>query len=544
MAQNEGAPSEGVVNAVSIGHEDLTVDELTLLPPKRKAAKPDFMLTHFPVTMGEFAKAKKSATKTESKKRTLTPTGKVGQEDDAGVDTDEAPAADPDADIGEDEDAGEGAALATALAPPTGHSFEGLPQTRFQPPDCAVAVGPNHVVAAVNTSMGIYDKSGNLLRRWPDLVQFFRPVLPTGAGIFDPQVHYDHYERRYILVIAARRQSPTGSWILLAASQTSDPTGRWWIWSLDFSVDGSNPSNNWADYPMLGIDTQALYIGTNQFQLSGGFAYGKVRILNKAEIYSGSGLAWWDFWNLTEPNGNRAFTVQPCRHYRGRGNFPCWMLNSEFGSGNNLVLWRIQDPRGHWFGRTPSLDRWEVRVNPYEIGPDARQGGTSVRIETNDDRLLNAVYQSAARTQRVWAAHTVRVSWQNDTEARTGVRWYEIDVANKTAVQQRTYGARGLYYYFPVIQTDLRRNAYLTFGRSGENQMAQLRTTGRLASDPTNSLQSSALVKAGESSYRGNRWGDYFGTSRDGGDGNRVWGYGQFADSSGTWGTWLHSGKF
>lgn len=535
---NEGAPSEDVVQAQSIAIDDLSVDALIALPPKREASKPDFVDTHFPVAMEEFEEIKEAAIP-------LTDEGLAPQEaqEDAHVAAaEEAAIADPDADVGEDE-TGE-AVEPDALAPPTGHSFEGLPQTRFQPPDCAVAVGPHHVVMAVNTSMGIYDKAGNLLQRWPDLVQFFSPVLPTGAGIFDPQVHYDHYERRWILVIAARRSSPQGSWMLLGASQTDNPLGRWWVWALDFAVDGSTPSGNWGDYPMLGIDTQALYIGTNQFRFAGGFAYGKVRILNKREIYSGSGLQWWDYWNLTEPNDRRAFTVQPCRHYRGRGNFAAWMLNAEFADGDNLVLWRILNPLAHWSGGTPSLDRWEVGVSRYSIGPDARQRGTANRIETNDNRLLNAVYQSAGGTQRVWAAHTVRISWSGDSEARTAIRWYEIDVASRQAVQQRSYGASGLYYYFPVIQTDFRRNAYLTFGRSGEQQFGQLRTTGRLTTDTPNDLQNSRLVKAGESAYPGSRWGDYFGTSRDGADSNRVWGYGQFADTSGTWGTWAHSGKF
>lgn len=539
---NEGAPSDHAVNAESIAVEDLSIEVMMALPPKRKASKPDFVHTHFPVSMEEFEEIKAAAIEATEEGPAALAAEEAQEDPHAAVAEEAVEEADPNADIGEDE--AEATLEGGPLAPPAGHSFEGLPQTRFQPPDCAVAVGPSHVLVAVNTSMGIYDKSGTLLQRWPDLVQFFAPVLPSGAGIFDPQVHYDHYAGRWILVIAARRQSPQGSWMLLGASQTSDPLGRWWVWALDFSVDGGNPSANWADYPMLGIDTQALYIGTNQFAFAGGFAYGKVRILNKSEIYSGSGLQWWDYWNLTEPDGGLAFTVQPCRHYRGSGNFPAWMLNSEFGTGNNLVLWRILNPLGHWSGGVPSLDRWEVGVSSYAIGPDARQSGTANRIETNDDRLLNAVYQSAGGTQRVWAAHTVSISWAGDTEARTAVRWYEIDVVSRQAVQQRSYGASGQYYFFPVIQTDFRRNAYLTFGRSSGNQFGQLRTTGRLTTDPPNDLQGSSLVKAGESAYPGSRWGDYFGTCRDGGDQNRVWGYGQFADTSGTWGTWAHSGRF
>jgi hypothetical protein len=185
-----------------------------------------------------------------------------------------------------------------------------------------------------------------------------------------------------------------------------------------------------------------------------------------------------------------------------------------------------------------------VPVSSYQIGPDALQRGTSTRVETNDDRLLNAVYQSAGSTQRVWAAHTVRVVWSGDSEARTGIRWYEIDVNSRQAVQQRTYGASGSYYYFPAIQTDLARNAHLVFTRSSANEFSQVRTTGRLVTDPPNTLQGSRLVKAGESSYGGSRWGDYFGICRDGTDANRVWGYGEFGDASSAWGTWVYSSKF
>jgi hypothetical protein len=545
---NEGAPSEVPVEAASIGIEDLDVDELTALPPKRRQSRPDFMTTHFPVSEDEFGalKAEVEAASPES----LGPsTRSEGGEDDGGPQADDgddalaAVSVDEDVDIGEDDVLG-GADVGTPLAPPLGHSFEGLPQTRFRPPDCAVAVGPNDVLVAVNTSLAVYDKAGTLRRRWPDMTQFFGPVLPTGAGIFDPQVHYDHYDQRWIVVIAARRDTPRGSWMLLAASQTANPLGRWWLWSLDFNVDGATPSNNWADYPMLGIDSQALFIGTNQFGFGGGFSYGKVRILNKKEIYAGAGLRWWDYWNLTEPAGGKAFTVQPCRHYRGRGNFSAYLINSEFGSGNNLVQWRISNPLALWSGGSPSLSRWEVPVGAYSLGPDARQPGTSVRIETNDDRLLNAVYQSQSGTQRIWTAHTVAVTWSGDSEPRTGVRWYEVDVGSHTAVQQRTYGSSGRYYFFPAIQVDLRRNAYLTFGRSGANEFGQLRCTGRRVSEPVNTLQGSSLVKAGESGYTGQRWGDYFGICRDGADGNRVWGYGEFADAAGTWGTWVHSNRF
>lgn len=61
---------------------------------------------------------------------------------------------------------------------------------------------------------------------------------------------------------------------------------------------------------------------------------------------------------------------------------------------------------------------------------------------------------------------------------------------------------------------------------------------------PDSALQGSSLVRARASAYTGGRWGDYFGNSRDGGEANRVWFYGEFADARSTWGTWVASTRF
>ena len=56
-------------------------------------------------------------------------------------------------------------------------------------------------------------------------------------------------------------------------------------------------------------------------------------------------------------------------------------------------------------------------------------------------------------------------------------------------------------------------------------------------------MQGSVVVKSGTSSYPGNRWGDYFTACRDGKDAGVVWGYGEYADGGGHWGTWAVSLK-
>ena len=38
--------------------------------------------------------------------------------------------------------------------------------TAWQPPDCACAVGPDHVLLAVNTDLAGYSKTGHQIFRW------------------------------------------------------------------------------------------------------------------------------------------------------------------------------------------------------------------------------------------------------------------------------------------------------------------------------------------------------------------------------------------
>lgn len=442
----------------------------------------------------------------------------------------------PGIDLPED---GMGAAGPMPLAPAIAASFTGLGATAFQPPDCTVAVGKQDVVVGVNVEMAGYKKTGALRFRWPGFTTLFRAVTPNGAQLFDPKLIYDHYADRYVAVVAARTPNQ-GSWLMVGATQTNDPGGRWWVYALNASVDGSTATANWADYPMVGFDEKGIYISTNQFKWTGGFSHAKLRTLIKAELYAGAPVHWYDFWGLTNNDGSQAFSVQPCCHFRAAGNnTPVYMVSAIWPSASNLTQWNLTNATLWLSGSTPSLSRSKVPCRKYELPPDADQPSTTNNIETNDTRLLNAIYQHAGNKRSIWTCQTSKHTWAGESTARSVVQWYEINASTKTVVQQNAYGAKGRYYYFPVIQTDSLGNAFLVFTRSGSTELPCLRATGRKTSMPANDLEGSLLVKAGESAYNGSRWGDYFGICRDGADPRTVWGYGEYAEAGGNWGTWI-----
>ncbi len=541
MAEEREAKSEEVLGAasepiaaVSRSLDDISIEEM--MAPMPRAVRPDYMVTRYPVEMDEFRSMKDTAEQAAAEP--LEPSDAEARADETTADADvEAE------EWGTPEDVE--AAGPEAVAPTVRASFEGIGQTAWTPPDPTLAVGPGDVLVAVNTDMAGYSKTGALNFRWPNMTTLFSPVLPSGATLFDPVLAYDHYEHRWVAVVGARRQSPRGSWFMVGVSQGTNPAGSWWIWALNASLNGSANTNNWADYPMLAFDTQCIYVSSNMFEFGGSFQYAKLRILYKQELYSGGSVRWYDWWNLKNPDGSTAFTIQPACQYTGTGgNPPAYLINALWPGGNSLTMWTLSNPAAHWRGGSSTWSKDRVSCRSYDFPPDARQLGSGVRIETNDARLLNAVYQYAGGVRRLWTTQTSKHTWSGDSEARSVVQWYEIDVVTKAVVQQNRYGASGKYYFFPAIQTDIDRNAYVVFGRSSSSEYGEARYTGRRATAPANDLESSSRIKAGESAYTGQRWGDYFGICRDGGNNRRVWMYAQYAETGNAWGTWVASAGY
>ncbi|MEA2664701.1 MAG: hypothetical protein QOI11_1645 [Candidatus Eremiobacteraeota bacterium] len=442
-------------------------------------------------------------------------------------------------------------------APPTVVSnLAGLGRTPIDPPDPALAVGPDDVMIAVNDRFAVISKSAPGAPTALPLAALFGPAVPPNAFLFDPKLAYDHYAQRWIVLSDARRQAPAGSWLVIATSQTSDPRGRYNTWTLDASYDGQNATNNWADFPGLGYDEQAVYIAVNMMAFGGGFQHAKLRILNKAELYPATGrpapaLHWFDIGHLSNPDGSRAFGVQPATHFRGRGG-PAYLVNALWPRGDSLTVWTLTDPLAPWLerGGTPSLSNRALPCNGYAQPPSAKQPGAPPLVGTDDVRLSAATYDADGPAAGLWTAHTSKFTWPGESEARSLVQWYQIDPTGPAMLQQGRYGEPGAYHYFPALATAANGDAFLVFGRSGMDDYAHLRATGRAGGDPAGRLRDSATIQSGSATYMSPgsgttaRWGDYFSATRDPHDPGLVWLYGQYASPGGAWATRVCSVRF
>jgi hypothetical protein len=429
---------------------------------------------------------------------------------------------------------------AAAAAPAGGVNFQGIAATGWIPPDCTLAAGPEHVLVAVNASVHVYAKTGGapLLQR--TLNAWFQNVMPT-AKIFDPKALWDQHAGRWVLVAAALGIGQDRSWFLVSVSKTANPLGGWWNFALDAMLDGGKATNNWGDYPAVGVDTGSLYLTANMFRFGGSFQYAKIRILPKNPLYSGGTPTWKDFVGMRNADGTMAFTLQPCHTYGAPGTQ--YFVNSEFPASTaaptrrNLSLWSLS-PAG-------ALTRRTVATDPYGLPPDASQKGGGMALDTGDIRLLNAVFRGGS----VFTALNTFHDW-GDGNNVAAVHWFQLNATSGSIVQQGIYGAKGLNYFYPAVMPDTNGNLALVFCRCGAAEFAGVYYTGRLATDPPGKLVPSTLLKAGAATYvrtdgvGRNRWGDYAGIGADPAVPRQIWFYGMYAAAPNTWGTWVGSEHF
>lgn len=400
------------------------------------------------------------------------------------------------------------------------------------PPDPTMAVGPNHVMVLTNNGTGIriYDKQGNLLKSIGSNA-WWSAVWPSQSG--DPQIFYDHFAGRWVMVFMQVDDAALTAGNLLAYSDDEDPLGTWYMYRLDTKIHGTTASNTWGDYPQIGFDEQAIYIMTRCFTFGGGFNYTKIRIISKEELYASNAgrLTYKDIWDITVPGqSTRPDVIHPSFHFSASGEH--YLLFANRGGGNFYTLYKISNPV-----TSPVLTGTNIIVPFFGSTPNANQlGGSTTLIETNGSHIKTS---PVFKDGYLYATHSIR----NSTNlSYASVKYVKIDVSNNTVVEDAELGATGYYYFYPAIAVDKNDNIGITCSRSGETEYIGSYFITRRASDPPG-LSSARLIQAGLGNYvvtfggTRNRWGDYLASYIDPTDSLSFWFYSQFASGTNAYST-------
>lgn len=406
--------------------------------------------------------------------------------------------------------------------------FQANAENDFTPGDPIIAAGPNNVVTVTNTIIAIYSKAGGkqfstTFRNW-----FASLVNSTKAAYyFDPKVLYDQYDHRYIFMCLAGRSGR--SWVFFSVSQTSDPRGNWAFWALDMQLNNLTQTHTEADFPGLGVDPQAIYITANMYVGdTDTYAYAKVRILKKSQVYASKPVTWHDFINLKEISGQKAINVQPAHCFDNTAVE--YLVETNAVSGNKVTLFTIKNPV-----TTPQISKRGITVSAYSVPPGAAQKGGPLLINTGDSGVLNAVFRNGS----IYTAHSMAHNWGSGKVS--AVRFYEIKPTG-TLVQEITFGKPNQHYFYPAVMADSRGNIAMVYNNSGTEIFSAISFTGRLATDPLGTFMPSARLRAGTTYFNDQDrfsglalWGDYSGIASDSDD--SFWIYSMFPIATLKWST-------
>ena len=424
-----------------------------------------------------------------------------------------------------------GPGTSTILAPSSGTSFDATVQNGWIPYDASIAVGPNHIVVCTNAQIEIYSRAGAFLARYSTDPGSGSDFFPTDAGVsFDPKCFYDNAAGRFVLLYD--QESNPLAFMNVAVSLTSDPTGSWYKYHLDWTLDGSTHTSNWGDFPSLGYDNNSIYIGANQYSFSNSYKYSKVRVLSKAQLYSGATATWVDFINLLNADGTSAFTVKAGRMLSSSTSE--YLLNTRPGGGSSVTTWRIDN------GPTsPVLTRVAtVSVGTYAVPPNGRQPGGS-SVADGDCRTQDVVMQNGV----IYTAFSEKYGTRGPKNSGAGCRYLEVSTSG-SRLADISFQAAGIDRYYPAVTVDASGNVFMVYNQSSTSEYASMYSTGINKGIGETGFETGALIKAGAGTVTSGRWGDYSGIANDFTNAGACWLYAGWARSNGAWGTHVASASF
>ncbi|MBI3851720.1 MAG: hypothetical protein HY298_15810 [Verrucomicrobia bacterium] len=438
-----------------------------------------------------------------------------------------------------------------------------LNDTGAFPPDSMGAAGPSQFVVAVNGRLRTFNKSTGLADGVlnADMDNFFNSVMtPPAANNFtsDPRIRYDRLSGRWIVIIidVPGQAGNLPNRVLIAVSNggvlTSSTVWTFFFFQHDL-VSPAGDTGEFADYPTLGVDANALYIGVNLFGSRGlrsSFANTTAFVVRKSSVLGAGPIVVTAFRDLI-PHGNSGgpFTPQGVDNYDPAATEGYFIgVNSRFYG--LLELRRVSDPGG-----TPLIsDNIDITIplngatiNVPHLG---NTGGTAGYLDGLDYRLLAAHF----RNGRLWTSENIAVDntgASSGTDTRMAVRWYELQgiatgqtpsLLQSGTVFQPSAGntTDQRNYWMGTVMVSGQGHAAMGFSLAGANERINAGTVGRLAGDPLGTTQTPVLYTASASDYNppsdpggssGRRWGDYSYTSLDPADDMTMWTIQEFCNA-------------
>jgi hypothetical protein len=420
---------------------------------------------------------------------------------------------------------------------PTGLSWDGvgvglggfIPSSN--PPDTNGRVGAKQYVQWNNTSFAVFNKTNGALLFGPaagnTLFQSLGgPCATHNDG--DPVASFDILAGRWVLSQFLIGADPDFSHECVAVSQTEDATGAYYLY--DFVTD----SQNFVDYPKMGVWPDGYYMSGHVFNASGTvFLQGRIFVFEREKMLKGLparqlqadlkkysnkpqfGFLPSDLDSLTPPPaGEAAFLIGPDPATKNR--LTSTRVAVTWGGAPRIRLTEtlIQET----WDTAPCVNDTDAQ-NHRDCVPQPPPATPADDLDNLDFRFMyRLAYRNFGGTPvQESLVGNISVTGRNSQPKHGAIRWYEFRNAGSstttpTVFQASTFDPDNAYRWMGSIAMDKDHNIALGYSKSSPTVIPSIFITGRLSSDPLNTLGVESQVQAGngvQTTGGQNRWGDY-----------------------------------
>ncbi|GAO40170.1 hypothetical protein SCH01S_45_00130 [Sphingomonas changbaiensis NBRC 104936] len=462
-------------------------------------------------------------------------------------------------------------------------SFEGLSDYDVRqfgvgliPPDTMGAVGPTQFVELINGGFAVYDKAtGTKVQSMLDSNFWITKAGGQATG-GDPRIRFNAQMGRWI----ATGFGANGKDIQIGVSDTADATGSW----KSTVFEGYSQAGLFrpvADYPTLGFDNNAVYIGTNNFAASTAagpqtFRGTTLNVIPLADVFAATGpdatnrVKFQNFFNTAgQPDSFAGFAIQGVSKNDGSSTGHIFTVSAtDYGVQRYDIL-------NAGTGADTRSAITDLATGSYtglcggNICPAHQPSGLR-NIDALDDRVSSSVYEVNGKIyglQEVMKAGT-------DLDQ---IRYYVIDSATNAILDQGEITGGGFDYFQGSLAVNSQGQVVISYNRSGgpakgsDGKVSVMaRTFKTTATGHLQQMGNELLIKQSltDRYLNGNpeasgvpagrqRWGDYSQVTLDPTDPDKFWLIGQFAREANTpanghpggsgfsrWGTWIAEVSF
>lgn len=406
-----------------------------------------------------------------------------------------------------------------AVAPQIGIHFDAF--TRFNtvipsygqtfPNAGSFGIGPNQIVTFSYYATRSFNKNGT-----PDNIldvsgpAFFSPVgtaLPEDF-LGDTISQFDPFSQRWFFVSNSNQpfgyEGPNYLYIAFSDGPIINALTKFTYYSFDVSQipPATSSPTRLADYPKMGIDSQAIYIGYDEFDnLDPFFQDAGIFVLPKAQLFAGSPVINAFRELLTQygtlfPTGVNNFDPNPEFGY---------VLSGNLFTQSDINLFTIIDPAS----ATPSLSIEFIPINPIQVflalsGQGAPQKGN---LYGNNSLLefLGAAFNSAfIRDNHLFAALDAAVDNTGNSNTpladREGILWFELDLNTApTSITQNGVifdpsDVNPLWFIWAGIMGNTKGDLVIASSVTGADSFANMMIAARKATDPAGQMSAPVFV--------------------------------------------------